>query len=142
MAIRATKVEVWAGEIEDRAGGLAAVLGPLGAAGASLECVIARRQPDRPGKGIVFLAPVRGKKAEAAAASAGLVRATNIATLRVEGPDKPGLGARMARAVADAGVSMRGLSAMARAGKFVGYVGFDSPAAAEAAAKAIRRVKA
>ena len=46
MAVKATKVQVWAGDIPDQPGGLDAVLSQLAAAGADLECVIARRQTE------------------------------------------------------------------------------------------------
>src|SRR5438552_3050483 len=99
MALQAKKVEVWAAEIQDRPGALARVLGALGDAGASVECVIARRQADKPGSGMVFVSPVKGKKAQAAASAIGLNVASDLGTLRVEGPDKPGLGARITQAV-------------------------------------------
>ena len=65
MAYTVSKVEIWTGEIEDQVGGLAAKLEPLANAGADLEMVIARRQPDRPGKDVVFVGPVTGAKAQA-----------------------------------------------------------------------------
>jgi hypothetical protein len=70
--------------------------------------VVARRQPDRPGAGIVFLAPVKGRKPTAAAAVAGLSTATGVA-------------AWMTGAIADAGINMRGLSAAAFGSRFVAY---------------------
>jgi hypothetical protein len=142
MAMRVTKEDVWAGEVPDRPGGLAGVLEALGGAGASLECVIARRQPDRPGTGVVFLAPVKGNKAQRAARESGLNPATSVATLRVEGADKPGLGGRLARVVADAGVNMRGLTASVLGSKFVAYFGFDSQADADNAMRAIKSLDA
>lgn len=142
MALKVTKVKVWAANIEDKPGGLAKVLEALAGAGANLQCAIARRSPDKPGQGVVYVTPVRGKKVEAAAASAGLAPAGNIATLKIEGPDKPGVGARIARAVADAGINARGLSAAVVGKQFVAYIGFDSEADADKAAAAVRKVKA
>src|SRR5713101_8224586 len=100
--------------------------------------VVARRQPDKPGAGVVFLAPLKARKTTEAAATAGLTPATGMAAFRVEGSDRPGLGAKMTSAIADAGVNMRGLSAAALGSRFVAYVAFDSVADAEKAAKAIR----
>jgi hypothetical protein len=140
MALKISKVDVWAGEMADQPGGLARVLEGLARAGGSLDCVIARRQPERPGTGVVFVSPVKGKRAPDAARGAGLNQAADIATLRVEGPDKPGLGGRLSRAVADAGVNMRGLSAMVLGGKFVAYIGFDSDSDADRAAAAMKNV--
>ena len=140
MALKVTKVDVWAVEIRDEPGGLARVLETMSGAGSSLECVIARRQPDKYQAGVVFLTPVKGKKGESAATDVGLERTEDMATLRVEGPDKLGIGSQMARAIGDAGVNMRGFSAM-RAGKnFVAYIGFDSGDDADKAAKALKSV--
>jgi len=141
MALKVSKVKVWAASIEDKPGGLAKVLDALAGAGANLECAIARRSPDKPGQGVVYVTPVKGKKVEAAAASVGL-SAAGIATLKVEGSDKPGIGASIARAVADAGINARGLSAAVIGKQFVAYIGFDSDADADRAAKAIRKIKA
>ena len=60
MARSVSKVPVWAATIEDKPGGLAGNLAPLAAAGADLEFVIARRTPEGPGKGVLFLTPLKG----------------------------------------------------------------------------------
>ena len=59
-------------------------------------------------------------------------------TVRVEGSDKPGLGGRIARAVADAGINMRGLTAAVVGTNFVAYFGFDNQADADKAIGAIK----
>jgi hypothetical protein len=43
MAYTVKKVDVWAGEIADRPGGLASTLAALSSAGANIEFVVARR---------------------------------------------------------------------------------------------------
>jgi len=138
MSLKVTKIDVWSGEIRDQPGGLAGVLRELAGAGANLEMVVARRAPDRPGSGVVFLAPVKGRKASQAAAGAGLSPAAGVAALRVEGADRPGLGAKMTNAIADAGINVRGLSAAALGSRFVAYVAFDGAGDADKAAKAIK----
>jgi hypothetical protein len=138
MSLKVTRVDVWSGEIRDQPGGLAGVLGQLGSMGANLEMVVARRQPDRPGSGIVFLAPVKGRKVTAAAAVAGLGPTAGVAALRVEGTDRPGLGGKITGAIADAGINLRGLSAAVVGGRFAAHLAFDSREDAERAAKAIR----
>ena len=133
------KIDVWAAEIEDRPGGLAEKLETLAKAGASLEFIISRRAPDKPGKGVVFLTPVRGAKQTRAAIDAGLGTTDSLHSLRVEGPDRPGLGTKMTRALADAGINLRGLSAAALGRKSVAYFAFDSADDAANAIKLLRK---
>jgi hypothetical protein len=106
-------VEIWAGEIEDHVGGLTTCLEPLGDAGADLQVVIARRRPDVPGKGVVFVGPVSGKKARQAAEVAGLHKAGDLVALHVEGANKPGECRRLTGVLAEAGINLSGLSALA-----------------------------
>jgi hypothetical protein len=140
MAITIIKEDIWVAEIDDQPGALAQVLETLASAGADLHGVIARRQPDKPGTGLVFLTPVKGRKQQDAARSAGLAPAADIANLRIEGPDRPGIASRVARAIADSGVNIRGYSAMASGNKFIAYIGLDSVTAANDAARAIKAV--
>ena len=138
MAYSIRKVDVWAGEIDDRPGGLAGKLEALAKAGASLEFVIARRQPDKPGTGVVFLAPIKTAKQKQAAGAAGFSTTGTLNSVRVEGPDRPGLGGKMTRALADAGINLRGVSGAALGRKSVSYFAFDS---ADDAANAIGILK-
>jgi len=138
MTIKATRNDVWIATIEDRAGGAAAVLESLARAKVNLEMVFARRLAEQPGKGMLIVGPIKGKKAEAAALAAGVARTGVMHGVRVEGGDKPGLGAKIARALGDAGISFRGLSAHAIGKKFVCNIALDS---AQDAAKAVALLK-
>jgi len=131
MGLKVSKVEVWAAPIEDRVGGLVHKLAPLSAAGANLEFVIARRAPEHPGKGVVFVAPLAGEEQVRGATDAGFLPADSLHSVRIEGPDRPGLGMMMAKALADAGVNLRGLSAAAIGRKFVCYLALDTADDAE-----------
>lgn len=142
MSLKVTKIDVWSGEIRDQPGGLASVLRQLAEAKANLEMVVARRQPEKPGTGIVFVSPVKGRKATEAAALAGLGPAAGIAALQVEGTDRPGLGAKMSGAIADAGINLRGLSAAVVGNRFRAFMAFDGPGDADKAAKALKAVAA
>jgi hypothetical protein len=137
MALKVTKAQVWAATIEDRAGGAAEKLEALAGAGANLEMVLARRT-DEPGKGVLFVTPLAGSKATRAAEAAGFGKPQNIHSVRIEGGDKAGLGARIARALADAGISFRGISGAAIGRKFVSYIACDN---ADDAAKAVKVLK-
>lgn len=138
MSIKVSKIHVWAAEIKDRASGLADLLGPLGEAGANLGCVIARRNAARPGTGSVFVTPLKGKKVLAAAAAAGFRETERIATLKIEGPNVGGLGAKITAAIGAAGVSLRGCSAAVIGNRFVCYIGFDGDDDAARAAAAVK----
>jgi hypothetical protein len=138
MKLKVSRVDVWAAAIKDRPGGLAVKLEALARAGANLEFVVARRSPDRPGAGVVFVAPIKGARQTKAAAAAGFAKAKGMHSVRVEGGDKPGLGARMTQALAAAGVNLRGLSAAAIGNRCVVYLAFDS---GPTAAKAMRIIK-
>src|SRR5436309_733326 len=121
-----SKVEVWSGEIPDQPGGLANVLEALAGAGAALECVVARRQPDKPGTGVVYVTPVKGRRAQAAASAVGLKPAGNIATLRLESSFDPAAGGIIGRAIEQAGINVRGVSGVKAGNNMVAYIGFDS----------------
>jgi hypothetical protein len=138
MSLTVTKVDVWAAPIEDKPGGLAKLLEAIAGAGADLECVVARRDPSKTGVGVAFLTPLKGANARKAAKAEGLAPAANLATLKVEGDDAPGLGSRIASAVAEAGVNLRGVSGAVVGRKFVAYLGFDGNADATKAARALR----
>jgi hypothetical protein len=138
MSLTITKVDVWAAEIADTPGGLAKLLAALAGAGADLECVIARRDPTKTGKGVAFLTPVKGANARKAAKSEGLAPAEKLATLKVEGDDTPGSGASITSTIAAAGVNLRGVSGAVIGGKFVAYLGFDTTADATKAARALK----
>jgi len=137
MALKVTKAEVWVATIEDRAGGAADKLEALSRAGANLEMLLARRT-EQPGQGVMFVTPVKGAKAVKAAQEAGFGKPQNIHSVRVEGGDKAGLGAKIARALGDGGVSFRGISAVAIGSKFISYIACDS---AEDAARAVGLLK-
>jgi len=142
MALKVAKAEVWAVTIEDRPGGAAEKLEALSKAGANLEMLLARRTPEQPGKGVMFVTPVKGKKVLEAAQQAGLGKPENIHSVRIEGGDKPGLGAKIARALSDAGINTRGMSAIAIGRKFVSFVAVDSADDQAKAIAALKKLKA
>ncbi len=138
MPWKISKVETFAGDIMNRPGMLARVLENLANAGADLEFVIARRVSENTSR--VFLSPISGAKQARAAADVGLNRAAGMHVLRIEGPDQPGLGARITRAIADAGVNMRGLSSASPGKGNICYIAFATAQDLAAATKAVRKV--
>jgi hypothetical protein len=140
MALKVSKVDVWAGDLNDVPGGLADVLERLSQGGGSLDFVIARRSDKHPGAGKVFVTPVTSAKTKDSAGRAGLQHATGMATVRVDGSDARGVGAKMSRAMAEAGINVRGVSAAVIGNKFVAYIGLDSDEDADRAMRALKGV--
>jgi len=137
MAYEITREDVWVGAIEDRAGALAEKLEAVSRVGVNLEFLIARRAPDKPGTGVVFMAPLRGEESVRAALQAGLSQWTSAVSLRVEGPDRPGLGALITWTVASEGNSMWSTWGAKLDKRSVFYGAFDSAADADKASEAL-----
>ena len=119
-------VDVWASGIEDKPGGLADVLDSLRDAGANLQLIIARRAPEDPGKGVVFVTPLQGDREIAAAAQAGFNVTRTLHSVRAMGLDRPGIAADLTRRLAEASINLRGFSASVIGTQFVGYAALDS----------------
>ena len=130
--------DVWIVSVDDRPGALAEVLRVLADAGVDLEFVLARRSPDHPGKAVVFAAPIKGAKQMAAAQSIGMHKSTHMKTLRLDGPNKPGVVAVVTAALGEAGINLRGVSAVAVGNKCVVNIAVDTP---DDATKAVRVIK-
>jgi prephenate dehydratase len=125
MALKLDRVDTWLATIKDQAGGLSAKLGKLADAGVDLEFIVSRRAPDKPGKGVVFVTPIKGAAQIRAAKKAAFRKSKRLHTLRVEGSDKPGMGAKITEAIASEGISLRGFSAAAIGRKFVCHIALD-----------------
>ena len=138
MAYTIKKVEVWVADVRNQPGTLARVLEALSRAGADLEFLIARQVTENTSR--VFVAPLKGKKQKQAAGETGLVPAVGMHSIRIEGPNRAGLGADVSRSVAAAGINIRGASAAAIGRKSVLYLAFKTPNEATAAAKVIRKL--
>jgi hypothetical protein len=119
-------VDVWAAPIQDKPGGLATVLGTLREVGANLQFMIARRAPEKPGKGVVFVSPLQGDREIAAAAEVGFNVAQTLHSVRIMGPDRPGIAAELTQKLADAGINLRGFSASMIGTQFIAYAALDS----------------
>jgi hypothetical protein len=140
MAVTVKRITLWRGEVPNRAGALAEVLGPLSAAGANLGVAMGYRIPGQADRAVIEIAPVTGKKVAAAAAQAGLA-ASAIPTLLAVGDDKPGLGHAMSQAIADAGINMSFLVAQAIGRKFTAIIGFENETDAAKAAPLVKKAK-
>jgi hypothetical protein len=126
MDLLVERVDVWAATIPDRPGGLAEVLTALREAGADLRSIIARRAPEEAGKGVVFVTPLQSDAEINAAAQVGFNVTRHLHSVRLMGPDRPGVAAVLVQKLADGGINLRGFSASVIDTQFVAYVAVDS----------------
>ena len=141
MELLVNRVDIWAASTGDKPGGLSGILKGLYEAGADLDFVIARRAPDEPGTGVVFLTPIRGDREVEAASTLGFNITSSVDAVRVEGDNVPGAAARLAELIADAGINIRGFSVAVIGPRFIAYIGFDSSSDTEKAAKIIHEAE-
>ncbi len=134
MGFKLDRVHVWAGDVPDRAGGVASKLSLLAQAGTNLEFIFTQRRPEKPGAGVLYVAPLTGPVQTRAAKAAGLAEVDNPVVLRVEGDNQAGMGHRVTQEWAKAEISFQGLSMAVIGNKFVGYAAFDSVGDANRAA--------
>jgi len=137
MALTVKRITLWRREVENQPGVLASTLEPLARAGADLRLVMGYRFPEATRRAAIEVFPVSGKKVSAGAETAGL-RAFDLACLLVEGDNRPGLGAALARGLADAGVNIVFLVAQVVGRRFSSAIGFESEAAASQASRVIK----
>ncbi len=134
MGFKLDRVHVWSCEVMDQAGGVAAKLSMLAQAGANLEFIYTKRLENRPGMGLLYVAPITGALQLRAARSAGLSETDHPVLLRVEGDNQAGLAHRLTQQWALAGLSLHGLMMSVLGDKFVGYASFDTVADSNRAA--------
>jgi hypothetical protein len=134
MNVTAEHEQVWVASLLDQPGTLANKLLALADAGADLGFIIARRAPDHPGTGVVFVTPLRGDREIEAATEEGFTATTHLHSVRVEGMNEPGIAARVALKMGQAGLNLRGFSGATLGTQFVLHLAFDT---AEDAGKAI-----
>ena len=138
MELTVERVAVWVAGIKDEPGGLAGVLTALREAGADLNFLIARRAPDKPGEGVVFLTPLGGDAQVAAAGQLGFTASRSIHSVRAEGVNEPGVAAKLTETVAAAGINVRGMSGAVIGARFVLMFGLDSEADANRVVELLR----
>jgi hypothetical protein len=137
MALTVKRITLWRKEVENRPGVLASVLDPLAQAGADLRLVMGYRFPAEPDRSAIEVYPVAGKRQVAAAEQAGLTP-FDLPCLLIEGPNRPGFGARLGSALAEGGINIAFLMAAAVGRNATAAIGFADADTADRAAKIIR----
>jgi hypothetical protein len=120
------KEEVWATSVGEAPTALAATLYALKDAGVDLDFIIMRRAPEKPGTGVIFVTPILGDREVQAATEAGFSVTRKLHSVRVEGANEPGIAGKLAQAIGDHGIKVRGMSAAVSGPRFVAHFGLDS----------------
>ena len=95
------------------------------------------RFPEHRERAAIEVYPVAGRRATAAAQAAGLAP-SDLVCLLIQGDDRPGLGARISRALADGGVNVAFVIAQVVGRRFSAVIGFADAAAANAATPLVK----
>ena len=135
------KIALWHKEIENKPGQLADVLKPFADAGANLEVVMGTSFPGDAAQATIGVFPVTGKKSIASAKSQGL-GPTAVPALLVFGDNRAGLLHKIAQIIADSGIDVGFVVALALGRSFSAVFGFGTQAEASKAATQIKRVLA
>src|SRR5438270_14074206 len=135
MSFKWDRVHVWSCDVKDQAGGVAEKLAHLAQAGANLEYVFTKRLPNKPGEGVLYVAPVSGPAQVRAAKAAGMHEVDQPVLRRIEGDNEAGLAHHLTQQWAIAGISLQGLTMAVLKHKFVGYASFDTVGDANRAAQ-------
>ena len=126
MKMEVSKVDVWAASMEDKPGGLAEKLDALAKADIDLDFVNARRAPEKPGEGVVFVMPIQGARQIRAARKAGFEKSTSLHGIRIDTGNKPGFSAELAKIIADEGINLRAFSGASISNRAIFYLAFDT----------------
>lgn len=140
MAFKMDRIHIWAAEVKDEPGGVASKLSKLDEADTDLEYVYTQRLVNKPGYGLLCVAPIVGLVQTQAAKAAGMHEVADPIVMRIEGDNTAGLAHRLKHAWATAGINVHGAIMTVVGAKFIGYVTFDSVADANSAASILANV--
>ncbi len=140
MSFKMDRVHVWACEVKDEPGGVAAKLSMLVKANADLDYVYTQRLAEKPGFGKLFVAPIIGQEQLKAAKAAGMHEVSDPIVMRVEGDNTAGLAHRLKHEWAMANINLHGAILAVMGTKFLGYITFDSVEDANRAAKILAEI--
>jgi hypothetical protein len=135
MSFKMDRVHVWAVEVKDEPGGVAAKLSHLDKAGTNLDYVYTQRLTDKPGHGMLYVAPIVGPEQVKAARVAGMHEVNDPIVMRVEGDNTAGLAHRLKHEWAMANINLHGAILGVLGTKFLGYITFDTVEDANRAAR-------
>jgi hypothetical protein len=135
MSFKMDRVHVWAVEVSDQPGGVAGKLSLLDQCGANLDYVYTQRLTEKPGYGMLYVAPIVGSEQVKSAKAAGMHEANDPIVMRVEGDNTAGLAHRLKHEWAMANINLHGATLAVLGTKFLGYITFDTVEDANKAAR-------
>jgi len=113
--VAAKRVSLLSATVPDRPGELAALTGAIAKAGVNLLGVVGYSLGR--GKAAIVCAPADADAAKAAAKQAGL-KVSEASGVLLEGKDAVGAGHRLSKKIADAGINIQMLAALAARGRY------------------------
>lgn len=134
------KFPIWSVEIDDVAGSTTGLFKILADAGADIEFSLSRPLGDKPGKAILFLAPIKGKKQEEAARRADFVQRKDVIGVQVQGPSRVGGNFRLTAALSHENLPIRALVTTVDGQRFTTVFAFKNEDDADAAVKVLHKV--
>ena len=140
MSFKMDRAHVWAVEVRDEPGSVSGKLSALDHANADLEYVYTQRLPEKPGYGLLAVAPIVGMEQVKAAKAAGMHEIQEPIVMRLEGDNTAGLAHRLKHAWSEANINVHGSILTVIGTKFVGFVTFDTVADANRAARILAEV--
>jgi hypothetical protein len=126
MSFKWDRVHVWSCEITDQPGSVASKLAHLAQADANLEYIFTKRLPNKPGFGVLYVAPISGAMQIRAAKSADMHEVDAPVVRRMEGDNEAGLAHHVTQKWALAGINLQGLTMAVIGNRFIGYAAFDT----------------
>jgi hypothetical protein len=134
------KFSMWSVEVDDVAGATTGLFKILADAGADIDFSLSRPLGDKPGRAILFLAPIKGKKQEEAARQAEFVERKDVVGVQVQGPSRVGGNFRLTAALAHENLSVRALVTTVDGSRFTTIFALRSDADADRAIKVLHTV--
>ncbi len=137
MAVTVRRATLWSTHTGNTPGALARTLSPIAESGVNLDLVMGYAHEDKTAATIEVF-PVEGSKDQRAARRSGFNKSL-IPCVWVTGENKPGLGRRIAAALADVGINLNFFIAQVVRKEYVGMFGFEAESEADLAVKIIRK---
>jgi hypothetical protein len=136
MASKIKSLKVWRAEVDNKPGALAKLLEPL--TGEDLEMVVGYHFRGEQQVAAVDLAPLSGRKAQAAAKAAGF-KPVDAPMVAVQGANRRGVGFAITEALGAAGINIEWLTAQTAGKKFAAVFGFHDADDAKRATRIIKK---